>query len=327
MALSFFKKATTGVATLRGRRAALSERHTDAQNNILSAQDKIAALLIDNAERATVTKAQAELVNAERDATATADAIARLDAEIGRMDAEHAVAEDRKARETTVAQLAKHEANVNDAAVSLIKALSAFADATDPIVPTVIDAAQTNVLTRRLAAEFPQATALITNMIRHHASEVLSGRAPRKLAAQEPAPASNMKRAPEVAGLVAMKPICWSEGDNTRVAAKGWPVVLPAALAEHAVAIRAALPPGHFEAAALSNNPRRSRDLPRIADCVALDKMAEEAKQAAMKEAAIEESAATLAAPELAPSERRELAAPIEHIDRGPTLVGTAEVN
>ncbi|MGY4433972.1 septal ring factor EnvC (AmiA/AmiB activator) [Bradyrhizobium sp. F1.13.1] len=160
-------------------------------------------LRIAQADPTAIKIVRGELEAAERDAAETADAISRLDTEIARLVAEEAAAADRKVREQTAATLAKYEASINHAAVTLIKALHAFADATDPVVPTVIDAAQTNILTRRLAHEFPAATALVTSMIRHHAAEVISGSAPSTI------------RKPEVAQPAQPRPsACFTTDDH-----------------------------------------------------------------------------------------------------------------
>ncbi|MGY3240033.1 hypothetical protein ACVMAJ_006923 [Bradyrhizobium sp. USDA 4448] len=218
-------------------------------------------------------------------------------------------------REATVGQLAKHEAAINDAAGNVVAALAHFAAVTDPITPTIIDAQQINIVAKKLADEFPAAIDLVTAMIRVHVKNVRDGTAPATLI--EPVvsrPKASPLRQPETQTLIAVRDLAWFEGSMLRRHPKGWPVSLPIELAQHAMALRAALAHGEREACAASTNPRRTRDLPDLSSCVTLD-----AESAKAKEEALERSGGK---DETSPG-----SSTFQTVNRGPQLFGRATLN
>ncbi|MGY3506319.1 PspA/IM30 family protein [Bradyrhizobium sp. USDA 4471] len=270
-------------------------------------------------------RASAAVAAAKQQMATLVAARSQVEQHVAELEREQAVAEEAKRRKETDEKIAVIEAEIERDSSAYVAAALALAKSCSRAVPVVFEARGVELFAESSSQEVSVATTSIIDLLKAHARAVREGHVPATISEPEVAPLREPATPkPEITGLVAMKHVCWAESGNVRLAAKGWPVALPIALAEQAMATGSALPPGHPEAASLANSPRRSRDLPLLTDCIALDPTAEEAKQAAMKQSSIEEREAVHV---VSDTKQRELAAHFERIDRGPALVGTAKFN
>lgn len=279
------KSLEADAAKLCARRTEMLTQRSSAQSLFTKQQRALEQALIDGDNESAVTKMERSLGDAERRVDALDAAIDSISEQLAKKEKEIAKLVDSQLKERTATELHARFKRFEAKSLSLVDEARDFAEASGEIAPVIWEATPLRDIGQRIAIEVPEATARLAQLVADYINRVRNGAAPNSLPARAPAP-EPVVAPPETAGLFAMRDLAWSEGAMIRVHPRGWPVNLPIELAGHAVAIKAALPPGHYAAAELAGSPTRSRQLPRLVDCVALDDVSAEAKEAACREAA-----------------------------------------
>lgn len=276
----------------RKHRDRITERLAKATHKVEEERHELARLLAEDADDKSVGIVQASHRGALDMAEHVAEALIVAEKHLSDLEKQLADLIDQEQRVETVARINAEAKELTEVKSEFNGVCAKFAEIAGRVGRHTYEGRAIASFMEVAPQEIAAGLAMVCSAMDGYSRRVQAGCAPAKIdepeGVQTATPATPQ---PETAGLFAMRNIAWAEGDAIRLHPRGWPVSLPAHIAKHAVELRAALPPGHHEAAQLANSPTRSREMPRIADCVTLDETSAKAK--AESEQNVELSAST----------------------------------
>jgi hypothetical protein len=196
----------------------LRDRLGDAETAVIAATANTKELALSGADDATLDAAESHLrARADRVATLQA-ALVQADEQIAELEAERAVATDRKTRHQTADEIEKllHGGNVaaKEFDVAMTK-LADFAAQSAAFIPEAVGLRNYCDATR---VQIPEAMAMIGKLAGHHAQAVLAGTAPATLKKPEaPVVAPPVTKAPTIR-LFALRCVKFRDADGVLVA-------------------------------------------------------------------------------------------------------------
>lgn len=230
------------IATARDQRDRLTARLHDATARAASAKEHVADLLGTDADDAALTKAESAHRAAEDAIAHRSDALAAAEAKLHALEQQQRDLIDAQQREQSIAQVGKDRAALSEAQATFDKACAKFLDVAQRVSPYTPECLELVHFMRQA----PNTIGMVLEMVHRGAdgwvSLIQSGAAPAVLPTVEaPTAPIVLPPQPPMVELVATHHLCWTDDNgNLRTSPRGHRVLLPAALAEHAVALTAA---------------------------------------------------------------------------------------
>lgn len=265
----------------RQHRDRLSQRLAKARAKVEEEKCELTRLFSSDADDAAIGVVQASHRGALDTAEHIADALIVAEQRVSELEKQLADLIDARERAATVARIEAEAKELTEAKAQFDEVCAKLAEISGRVGLHSYEARAVEAFMQHAPREIDAALSMVRSAMSGYIGRVAVGSAPSVIS--EPASQPTLaptKPSPEVTGLIAMRPIAWAENNGMiRRHPRGFIVALPVALAAHAQAIGACLPPGQDRACQLVSSGKISSALPELADCVALDAQSEQAKQ------------------------------------------------
>jgi hypothetical protein len=278
-----YAKLAADAQAARDHRDRMIDRLADARKQKASTDAKVATLLANNADDAAVAKAEAASLAAEGSVKHRAAALEAAEVKLEACEREHVNALNAKIAEGSLAQIKRDD---EEFVAKHIRYVAAGEEFKEIVLRKACYVPEGHQLAHFLARA-PVEIELIAEMVQRGsdgwAGMIRSGAAPAKLPTPEaPAVAVAKEPKPETIDLTCLHHIAWTDPSTGSLCfcARGHRPMpaLPKELADHAIALKAAVPFTSPQAN-LIRKQMHSSIVPGIDRCVTLDDKAKKAKE------------------------------------------------